>query len=256
MRSLNIWIFIAGMALFVFGAQILLRGVISLPEETSAQSAATSTLEIAGGVTPAAASPPTRRPEFRPGTEASRRGVELRKVSARLALLEESLARLDQRVEALVASVSSLSDRDDAEATSVESDAEDAWQGESALPAATDSEAEQAEQELATSQQMATVESSFWSEPVDPDWSHEAGDTIRRALNRGLPGPPAAVNMECRSTLCRVELQQPDFQAAELASASLLAQVSASLNRMAVDHVDQGGGWTTTIIYLVRHGQG
>jgi hypothetical protein len=196
----------------------------------------------------------TRGTAFELGDSDRGQRMEPGDLAARVASLEDSLNKLGQQVEELAASVSQLPSGDDVHgwAGAAASHAESIHEG--GLATAAIVEMAQSEQEAASRQFLESVENRFWSETVDPGWSSAAADALYEALSVETLKQSTLASLECRATLCRVELQDADPRAAELASVQLMARVGTSLSRAAIDVVDQGGGWTTTVIYLARQG--
>lgn len=65
-----------------------------------------------------------------------------------------------------------------------------------------------AHDEVERSQQMrlAVVDSAFEAEMIDASWSRKAVDQVREALDRGLDPSLEILELDCRSTLCRIEI--------------------------------------------------
>ncbi|WP_223642584.1 hypothetical protein [Corallococcus sp. EGB] len=55
-------------------------------------------------------------------------------------------------------------------------------------------------------QSRARVMTAFSEEPVDSDWSGRATQTLNETLRQHLPSSSHVKALDCRSTLCRVEL--------------------------------------------------
>ncbi|MBN9688031.1 MULTISPECIES: hypothetical protein [unclassified Corallococcus] len=55
-------------------------------------------------------------------------------------------------------------------------------------------------------QSRTRVSDAFAAEPVDGDWSARASKTLDDAFRAHLPGTSRVKSLECRATLCRVEL--------------------------------------------------
>ena len=62
------------------------------------------------------------------------------------------------------------------------------------------------------------------------------------------------VDIDCRSTLCRLEVAHDDPQAEAYFQGLFSGLISNSLVQSALIHTDQSDGWNSTVIYLTREG--
>ncbi len=121
-----------------------------------------------------------------------------------------------------------------------------------AMTAMTEDEAMKQQQQYAEA-----IETHLQGEDVDPDWAIAAESKIREAFSlEELQVGASVVNVDCRSTLCRLDVLHNTEEEAELADFrfNLLSQIVTMLPRGTMQVVDQGGGQTSTVLYLARDG--
>lgn len=111
---------------------------------------------------------------------------------AALAGLETRIARLERR------------DRPDPAREERPSDANVA--GERAFPEPQDPEEARAQEQEEMAVRRALLEAQMRSEAVDRRWAAEAEDSIRSAFDGGELAGSTPTQLECRSTLCRLEV--------------------------------------------------
>ena len=101
---------------------------------------------------------------------------------------------------------------------------------------------------------MDTVEASFQRQPTDPAWSAEATDVIHNALEDENVSATSLDEVECRSQLCRVTVRHAEPMAASRFGASLPPELDAMFPNLTMEHIDEGGGESITIVYLSGEG--
>jgi hypothetical protein len=107
-------------------------------------------------------------------------------------------------------------------------------------------------QEQRHSEQMQVIERSFQLESIDTKWSTATTDLIGQVLGRDELKQTQVVGMECRSTLCRLEIMHPDRDAAGKFEFLFPIQVAGALPQMSYDHQQFDDGSIRTVIYMAR----
>ncbi|MGR8978621.1 MAG: hypothetical protein ACU84H_00815 [Gammaproteobacteria bacterium] len=102
-------------------------------------------------------------------------------------------------------------------------------------------------------EQFAAIESVFASESPDPNWSGETSAWMRQTLADKDIGKINASNAECRTSLCRLEINI-DNRSSDQTSMMLAHKLGDRLPRAEYDKIDEGNGTTTVILYLFREG--
>ncbi len=67
---------------------------------------------------------------------------------------------------------------------------------------------EASEPEMTADEVVTRLDARFFSEGVDPAWSREASQRVER-LRTHLPQGAHVVSLECRSSMCRLEMSHP-----------------------------------------------
>jgi hypothetical protein len=98
---------------------------------------------------------------------------------------------------------------------------------------------------------IADLEANFVAEPRDSSWSSATYNAIVEALNANELRD-AARSIECRSQTCRVEIvdKGPDTNGMIMRATRQLGQ---TLPTVEWDHVDDGNGRRSKVLYLSRH---
>lgn len=97
------------------------------------------------------------------------------------------------------------------------------------------------------------VNENFQSQEADPEWSAEALDALETALQSEELSGTSVVDMECRATLCRVEVEHRDPAEMMNFEMWLPEKLAPVLPRMTLER-EELDGRTTTIVYLARDG--
>lgn len=193
---------------------------------------------------PASTTAPRPQPKARPG-------VHERFVS------ETSVAALRRELSGLRAEVTALREalRDRASTAPAAQDAGPVGEPLAVAPLDPEAElaAETAEVERASLKRMEAIEAVLNAEPVDSRWADTARATVREALGVGLDGA-AIADVDCRSTLCRVELRHLDGGAAAALQRRFPLRVGRVLPRLRMHRLENPDGSITTLIYLARAG--
>lgn len=103
-------------------------------------------------------------------------------------------------------------------------------------------------------EQRRSLENRFTAEPVSSSWArfneHQVNAVLddTQLLREGLE-PPLAKSVECRQTLCRINLQVTEDPASEVTATHLLQQISGSLNSAQMFHEPRPDGTVEMVIY-------
>jgi hypothetical protein len=118
------------------------------------------------------------------------------------------------------------------------------------------------EQKQAKAQQkerLQLINHSFHTEQKDPDWSKQAASTINNAIsswsNSKSSSKYVLKQAECRSSLCRVEINFSDSEGLSSFKQEFTRNLGASLPGMTMSANQNGDGTVTGIAYLVREGK-
>ena len=183
-----------------------------------------------------------------PGRHASAE-MEVERVSA-AEMQQQEMAMLKEQVALLKGEVSTLQrqihERWQAAAVAAPRNEED-LDADPRTDPATRAEAERVRQE-----QMKIVEASFRQEPTNRLWSFEAAGAVHDALANTDIGLTALRSLECRSSTCRVEFIDDDTGELEEVLPILLQQVSQTLPNGTANHVEDGAGGQSIVLYLSR----
>lgn len=117
---------------------------------------------------------------------------------------------------------------------------------ESENAATEDTERNQAER-------IDTIEANLRGERLDATWAAQASDAIKHAIaDEALIGT-SVQDVECRATLCRVEVVHDNLPAAQFVQLFAM-KVGPVLPRMTSQPVQKDDGTSGTLIYLAREG--
>lgn len=113
--------------------------------------------------------------------------------------------------------------------------------------------------ELALEQQQIqayaqTIEASLEAETVDSNWSGGTSQIIGEVFTGEELAGAALQDIDCRSTLYRVEVQHRDEARLREFQRLLPLKVSQALPRMMMHRIDNADGSITTYLYLARQG--
>ncbi|MCI0655125.1 MAG: hypothetical protein L0Y39_11700 [Methylococcaceae bacterium] len=99
-----------------------------------------------------------------------------------------------------------------------------------------------------------TIEASLETETVDSGWSGSTSDRIREVFTGdGLAGA-SLQDIDCRATLCRVEVQHRDEAKLREFQRVFPFKVSQVLPRLMMHRIENADGSITTYLYLARQG--
>lgn len=97
------------------------------------------------------------------------------------------------------------------------------------------------------------VSENFRSQEADPEWSAEALDAIETAFQSEELAGASVLDMDCRATLCRVEVEHRNPEELMEFELWLPEKLAAVLPRMTLER-EELDGRTVTTVYLARDG--
>lgn len=101
---------------------------------------------------------------------------------------------------------------------------------------------------------LQSIEDTLYAEPVDPDWSFEAEELIRGVLAGKAFKGTSLFHVECRATLCQIEVGHDDSGKREEFERHFQMEVASMLPRAAMRRIEDESGRPGTVIYLAREG--
>ena len=97
---------------------------------------------------------------------------------------------------------------------------------------------------------IGALAADFDREARDPRWSSDTGAALQAAFgSEDLKGVQYQ-NIDCRKTMCRVEIEDDGSDAASEALHKVGMAIGGTLPSMLVDRVDHGNGRATMVLYL------
>lgn len=104
---------------------------------------------------------------------------------------------------------------------------------------------------LAYKEKMEVFESSFHTEPRDPGWSSSTLSAVREALDRDEALRAATLHLDCRSSLCRLELSDNGADSMSASIGSMGRKLMKVFPSIVGDRVDVDGK-STLVYYMLR----
>ncbi len=105
------------------------------------------------------------------------------------------------------------------------------------------------------SEQIAMVEDEFFKQPIDPSWSEDKTQILKVALN-SLPDEKfegvEVKATDCRSSMCRIEIEYTDELAQNMIEMQLPMLVGEDFSRLSVMYENQDG--IIKGIYFLKNG--
>lgn len=98
------------------------------------------------------------------------------------------------------------------------------------------------------------LDAIFSSETTDSSWSTRMSNLIDNALYEKELADISVLGVQCKSTLCRVEVEHDSLEKADEFALWFDHYVSDPLHHVATDHIDGEDGYRVTIVYLAREG--
>lgn len=113
-----------------------------------------------------------------------------------------------------------------------------------------------AHNEVERSRQMrlAVVESVFVAEAIDASWSPKAIDQIREMLDRGFDPSLEMLELDCRSTLCRIEVAHMESYGHSKWQVALIGSPVARFEDLWSIEESNSDESTLSIVYAARRG--
>jgi len=108
------------------------------------------------------------------------------------------------------------------------------------------------EAERMRKKQIAAVETNFRAEPSDPRWSSVESSRIREVLSSAPNGGNFARNIDCHTSICRVELADDGTGSLSKFMPMLAVQVAQTLPNITASQVERGDGTMATVLYMSR----
>jgi hypothetical protein len=106
-----------------------------------------------------------------------------------------------------------------------------------------------AKEEERIQEQGEVLEAGFRGQTTDPNWSAKTKKLIQNALASDKVAVKDIIDVECRSSMCRVELaNEGTNQAPKIAEFPM--KISEELPNIMVNQTDESDGSSTTILYL------
>ncbi len=100
-------------------------------------------------------------------------------------------------------------------------------------------------------EQGEQLELSFHQQTTDPDWSSKTKSLIQEALTGDKVAAESIIDIDCRATMCRIELSDDDQHRMPKFSAFPL-KIGQELPNIMVDQHTESDGSTTTVMYLSK----
>ena len=104
-----------------------------------------------------------------------------------------------------------------------------------------------------TEQYTKALDSSFQKEEPDRDWSNRSINEIQGTFKSKDAAGLSIVEIQCRSTLCRIVAEGDLIQVGKVLHRSL-PKLSTSFSQSLMTRVNGKGDRVNTVIYLVRQG--
>jgi hypothetical protein len=101
---------------------------------------------------------------------------------------------------------------------------------------------------------LQAIETTLSSEETDKTWAASASDTIQRAVQEADNGANELLALDCRSTLCRVEVSHQTPMARADFMQRFALKVGTVLPTMTIEPVSMENGHSVSRIYLARTG--
>ena len=97
-------------------------------------------------------------------------------------------------------------------------------------------------------------DTEFSAQAVDPRWANQADDLIKQAFTSDELQNTIPMAMECRSTLCRVEVVHKDASERSWFEHHLPSLVADLLPSIAMHTTEHSDGSSVSVVYLAREG--
>lgn len=117
-----------------------------------------------------------------------------------------------------------------------------------------DLETELAEEERQIQERAKAIEAKLEAEALDGAWSGSASDLLRGAFADEQLAEASPQDIECRTTLCRVEVRHRDEAKLGQFQRVFPSKVASMFPRLAMHRIKNPDGSLTTYVYLARQG--
>jgi len=162
------------------------------------------------------------------------------------------VTQLTQQVEALQRSLSALQSQ--LASRKQASVADRAAAGKDSQPPELDVAAQRAQELERRRLYMAGVAASFNNEKIDPAWATRVASRVSATFEGTEELRKRLRSVECRTQTCRVQMDEDDSVALSRQMPLLSLSLVDVLPSMSVDHIDQGNGHSTMVLYMSSQG--
>ena len=167
--------------------------------------------------------------------------------STQLMLLKREITRLD-------AAVARIETKLDARAHEIPTEKASRYVGDTVENVIEELEEHRLEEQRRTIENFAQIGDSFETQSADIGWATDARDSIHRALHSSAPEGTHATQVECRATLCRLELWHEDTGNIGDFVRRFPSLVDHLMPRLAISQSGRDDGTVDMTIYLMRDG--
>jgi hypothetical protein len=169
--------------------------------------------------------------------------------------LRRAFARLDSRMSSFENQLKQLANDNSlksAQALSVS----DGEQSESAINLNEDELVLQDQQEaIAAEQRIEQIETSFQGEAQDASWAQSTSDKIYQFLESEMLTGTSIIDLECRSTVCRIEVSHRSFDDQENFDLNFGVDMPHAFSKFTLSRTEHDDGTTSTVMYAFREEQ-
>jgi hypothetical protein len=114
-----------------------------------------------------------------------------------------------------------------------------------------------AKREVTTEDISEGLNTRFYAEDVDRNWSASARANFQSRLSAALPSGSRLVSLECKSSMCRAEVSQPSVEAHQsFVQSAFMPPAQWDGSTMVSLKEEPGDGSATSLVFLAREGQG
>jgi hypothetical protein len=99
---------------------------------------------------------------------------------------------------------------------------------------------------------LSAVAASYGSEARDQRWSNEVGESLRAAFSTEELAGTAVQSIDCRTTTCRIEMQDDGSGNLPALLPMLAVQMAGSLPNVTAERIDQPDGKSSMVVYMSR----
>lgn len=171
-----------------------------------------------------------------------------------VALLRDDLAAVQRRLKQLTRRAGKAEQQDVAHGSAVSEGMPTIDLREGLAAYAAERQRLEAESEQRILAQAEANEAALRKETEDPSWSGEARDLIASAVAAGELAATSVEDVECRATLCRIEVRHKDRQAQAVFEGRFIMAVAQLLPQATLRTVKNEDGSRSTVLYLARDG--